>query len=218
MRSTGLRTRLAGRLVWRRLPPAAGRSVLLTFDDGPEPGVTETVLELLDRHAARAAFFVIGARAVRHPHLVRAIHAAGHVLGNHGFSHDMGHWPSPSRYLADLDRCSEAIASACGQPPVVFRAPGGRIHWASIMSPRRRNLAHVLWSIDPRDYRCPDVATSRHLGEAMTAVVQPRDIVLLHDSVATTPALLENLLPGIRARDLVLDGFCPPLPGETSPS
>ena len=73
-----------------RLPPsqAAGR-VALTFDDGPDPDVTPLVLDLLDRHGARATFFCIGQRATAQPALMREIRARGHGIGNHTMHHPL---------------------------------------------------------------------------------------------------------------------------------
>ena len=65
----------------------AGNRVALTFDDGPDPEVTPRVLELLARHQAPATFFLVAAKAERHPGLVQAILDGGHTLGNHSYSH-----------------------------------------------------------------------------------------------------------------------------------
>src|SRR5438045_4406561 len=57
--------------------------VALSFDDGPHATFTPEVLEILERHGAKATFFLIGERAGRHPELVERIRAAGHEIGNH---------------------------------------------------------------------------------------------------------------------------------------
>src|SRR4051794_38727678 len=61
--------------------------VALTFDDGPDPLSTPSVLRLLERHNARATFFMVGAAAYRHPDLVRQVAQAGHVIANHSWDH-----------------------------------------------------------------------------------------------------------------------------------
>ena len=63
--------------------PDAGRLIALTYDDGPNPEHTPALLEVLDRHGARATFFSIGRWAEREPALLREVHAAGHAIGNH---------------------------------------------------------------------------------------------------------------------------------------
>ena len=204
MRSIGLRTRMASPWLVRRLPPDVSRAVLLTFDDGPTPGVTEGVLERLAAHGARALFCVVGQRVVESPALARRIVDEGHALANHSHEHAMDHWPALDRYLADLDRCSDAVAAAAGCAPVAFRAPGGRMHAASILAPRRRALPHVHWSLDPRDYACGDDESARALGLDVAEAARERDIVLLHDAAPTVLALLDAMLPRLRARGLDL--------------
>lgn len=206
MRTTGLTTRLASPLLIRRLPPAASDAVLLTFDDGPTPGVTDGVLERLARHGARSVFCVVGELVETAPELVRACRAAGHGLGNHSHVHDMSRLPSPSAYLRDLDRCSAAIRAAAGCTPRWFRAPGGRMHPASLLGPRRRGLRHLHWSVDPLDWRCRTPEQARAVARRLADEVRGRDIVLLHDYDALVHHLLDELLPALVARGFDLAG------------
>lgn len=205
MRTIGLRTILALPFVVRYLPAANGRStVLLSFDDGPTAGVTDAVLDRLAAHGARALFCLIGERVQAEPGLTRRIAEAGHALGNHSFNHDLSAWPNPPAYLDDVDRCSQAIAEATGRRPAVFRAPGGRLHRASVLGPRELGLRHILWSVDPRDYRCHDADDGRRLGRRLADVVRGRDIVLLHDNHGAIGPLLDELLPRLTSRGIDL--------------
>src|SRR3954471_10932757 len=74
---------------WSRLPAssAARGEVALTIDDGPDPVVTPHVLDILDRHGAKATFFCIGKEAMRYPELCREIVRRGHTVENHGHTH-----------------------------------------------------------------------------------------------------------------------------------
>ena len=169
--------------------------MLLTFDDGPSPDLTDQVLQRLDAHGARAVFCLVGTRVLAAPDATRRLAEAGHVLGNHSHEHGMAAWPSLGTYLGDLDRCSEAIVAASGRAPTAFRAPGGRIHWASLVAPRRRRLPHLHWSLDPRDYACRNLDDAAALGRGLADAVRPRDIVLLHDDHPRILPLLDELLP-----------------------
>lgn len=83
---------------------------------------TERLLALLDRHAVRATFFVLGWTAARHPDLVRRIAAAGHEIGCHSYAHPVVFELTPEAFLADLDRALAAL-DRCGVRPRGYRAP-----------------------------------------------------------------------------------------------
>jgi peptidoglycan-N-acetylglucosamine deacetylase len=101
-------------------------AVAFTFDDGPDPETTPRVLELLARHGARATFFLVGARAERHPELVTRIVAEGHAIGSHTFTHShFFHFFSPRAMRAEVERGIEAIAKITGAAPRLFRPPQG---------------------------------------------------------------------------------------------
>ena len=100
-----------------QVPPA-------TWDgqDRRVEATTDRILELLDRHGVEATFFVLGWTASRHPDLVRRIAAAGHEIGCHSYAHPVVYELTPAEFVADLDRCLEALA-ACGVRPRGYRAP-----------------------------------------------------------------------------------------------
>ncbi len=206
MRSHPLSTALLAPLVVRRLPASRPDTVLLSFDDGPRRGVTTGVLERLAAHGARALFCVLGPRVEAEPELARAIVDGGHALGNHSHVHDMARLPAPGGYWADMRRCSDAIAAATGAPPRFFRAPGGRLHPASLLGPGRLGMRHVLWSLDSEDWRCTEREASAALGRRLGAEIRGRDIVLLHDYDDVVHALLDELLPALAARGFDLTG------------
>ncbi|HET8660491.1 MAG TPA: polysaccharide deacetylase family protein, partial [Micromonosporaceae bacterium] len=67
-----------------RTPPG---TVVLTFDDGPDPTWTPQVLEVLAKHRVQATFFVVGSQVTRYPELARRLVREGHEIGAHTFSH-----------------------------------------------------------------------------------------------------------------------------------
>src|SRR5258708_13314047 len=111
-------------VVWRG--PEGARGVALTFDDGPHPASTRAVLETLERAGAKATFFVIGEKAVRHPELVREIAARGHLVGVHGDRHDRAlSFRSLERVRADLVRVVDVATQATGDRPPFYSPPPG---------------------------------------------------------------------------------------------
>ncbi|NJM26056.1 MAG: polysaccharide deacetylase family protein, partial [Bacteroidia bacterium] len=65
----------------------SGDAIAITFDDGPQAGHTDKVMDVLARHNVQAAFFCIGNNVLRHPDLARQLHDAGHLVSNHSFTH-----------------------------------------------------------------------------------------------------------------------------------
>lgn len=178
--------------------PEAGRTVALTFDDGPHPGHTPRVLALLAEHHAVATFCMVGAEARRHPDLVRDVVDAGMRLCNHTVRHDerLSRRP-PAAIERELVAASADLRAAAGDgvPIGYFRAPGG--NWSPHLT--RLAAAHgmrpLAWSVDPRDWSRPGVAA---IVAAVERAVAPGSVILLHDGGGRrdqTVAALERLLP-----------------------
>ncbi len=200
------------------------RKLAVTFDDGPNPTMTPKLLDLLDRHKARATFFVIGKFARQHPELLRETVARGHVIGNHTDSHPNLFWSSASQTRDELHRCQDAITGALNAPPKFFRPPfGWRNPWLAAVA-RELQLNVVTWTLLPGDWRAPTddwligrmESISAHAKSAAsranaTTSARGGDILCLHDGGhraqntdrTLTLAVLEQCLP--RWRDLGLD-------------
>jgi peptidoglycan/xylan/chitin deacetylase (PgdA/CDA1 family) len=156
-------------------------AIALTFDDGPHPVETPAVLELLERFAARATFFLVGERAAKQQELVRRMGAAGHAVGNHSWDHSsFRHLPSPAR-REQLRRTDEALGSAGDSG--LFRPPYGEQGLAARLDAMRRDYKVVLWDVVAEDWR-DDAA------EALLARVLRRlrrgSIVVFHDTLYRT--------------------------------
>ena len=109
-----------------RLPPAAGRAIAITIDDGPDPDVTPRVLEVLAARKARATFFCVGEQLQAHPALARELLAQGHSIENHTHSHPY-HFSflGPRAMAAEIARAPDVIGALAGRAPRWFRAPAG---------------------------------------------------------------------------------------------
>jgi len=204
-----LKAMLPRALVTTRLR-GGGRSVLLTFDDGPHAEVTPAVLDRLDRYRARAVFFLIGRRIKRAPHIPAQIRERGHVLGNHSHLH-RDRYVLPERgsprfceYYRDSQRCQAAIERHAGERPALFRPPGGRLTPVTVLVPKLLKLRCVTWSRESSDWRFRSPAEARDGGTALAAAVTPGDIVLLHDDNPCVLDVLDVLLPELVRRDLDL--------------
>jgi peptidoglycan/xylan/chitin deacetylase (PgdA/CDA1 family) len=172
--------------------------VALTFDDGPDE-MTPQYLDVLDRLAVRATFFLIGQSCARWPGAVRAIVARGHEVASHGHTHKT--FPSLSaRDLAEeLARVQEL------QPPTerrraLLRPPRGAISPWSLIRCAAAGYTTVLWSLDSDDCR----TTSSGEVVARVAGAEPGEVVLLHEGQSWTIDALPAVVGSLRDRGLEL--------------
>jgi peptidoglycan/xylan/chitin deacetylase (PgdA/CDA1 family) len=187
-------------LLLRRRRIRGKHSVLLTFDDGPDPAVTPQVLERLRAVDARAVFFVVGNRISKAPDLLEKIVAEGHVLGNHSYSHWLDKEPGPIEYYRDVRRCQATLAEMTGRAPKLYRAPLGRRTVSSVAVPLLLGMRHVLWSQDENDWSLRGAAAAKSVGERLASKVAPGDIVLLHDDNPWVVTVLDVMLPHLKRR------------------
>ena len=183
---------------WTRLPPAAAArgEIALTIDDGPAPYVTPRVLDLLDRHGARASFFVIGRRVEQHPALAREIVARGHALENHSAHHLKSFsLHGPRGFEREIRAAQQTIAACCGDVPRFFRAPAGLRN--PFLEPvlARLDLQLAAWTRRAYDTRNGDAG---NVGDRLLGGLAGGDILLLHDGNAArsregTPVILDVL-------------------------
>ncbi|MCX5582847.1 polysaccharide deacetylase family protein [Streptomyces erythrochromogenes] len=163
------------------LPADAGTnsSMVLTFDDGPDPRYTPAILDTLGRHGVRAMFFVCGEMAAENGDLLRRMVAEGHVIGNHTWTHPLIPKLSRPALAAEIGRTSEVVQRAVGEAPQWFRAPYGAWNRAAFEIGAELGMEPLAWTVDSLDWEEPGTTTivSRVLRGA-----GPRAIVLSHDA------------------------------------
>jgi peptidoglycan/xylan/chitin deacetylase (PgdA/CDA1 family) len=185
----------------------ADHEVVLTFDDGPWPATTPSVLDALAQQCVKATFFLIGRNAQAAPDLVQRELAAGHTLGHHSFSHPAATLRGLSDAAArqDIDKGFEADDKAAygkaESPPKVpfFRFPGFAdtpelVDWLA-----SRNIAVFgadLWAFDWLPLT-PQAELDRVLNKLEK---EKRGILLLHDTHRSTAAMLPELLIELKRR------------------
>jgi peptidoglycan/xylan/chitin deacetylase (PgdA/CDA1 family) len=176
--------------------------IWLTIDDGPDPDDTPRILELLDRHQARATFFLIGARAARWPELVVEILRRGHEVAHHTHTHPVAtFWcASPARINSELDDALVALRTA-GASPRRFRPPVGIKNIFLADALKARGLQCVGWSVRSGDCQ------NRRAETVVATVVRrlaPGAIILVHEGPSVSRAVrvraIELLLEALAAR------------------
>lgn len=157
------------------------KCIYLTFDDGPTPGVTQQVLDILKNHHAKATFFCLGRNVDRHPEIYKSIIDDGHSVGNHTYSHLKGWRTSVKTYVQDVHLAENYVKSK------LFRPPYGRIRNVQVRY-LRKYYRMVMWDVLTHDY-------NRHIPKEMILKTTLRStkkgsIVVFHDSEKASRNLL----------------------------
>ncbi|NJL02887.1 MAG: polysaccharide deacetylase family protein [Spirulinaceae cyanobacterium RM2_2_10] len=179
------------------------RRIALSFDDGPHPEYTPALLNVLARYPVRATFFWLGVCVERYPEVARAVSAAGHALGLHGYDHRSFWHLSEAELLTSLQRTQAAIAQA-GIPNAAairdVRPPNGLFVPHTLTQLRQAGYRPVMWSVVPEDWLCPGVTVVQ---QRVLRQVQPGALIVLHDGHcggADVAATTARLLPALLAR------------------
>ena len=170
--------------LWSTSNPNA---VHLTFDDGPDPGLTPWVLDQLRARGMTATFFVVGEQAQRHPHVLEQVREQGHTLGGHTMRHEHG-WRTGKQEYVTSARQSMAMAETsgvgqegAGEAVAWFRPPYGKFTraQATALAPQATS---VMWDVLSGDYAAKGQAGAEAVLERLKRHTRAGSIVVFHDS------------------------------------
>lgn len=179
-----------------RAAPGGGKTVALTFDDGPGPE-TPKVLEILRRHHVRATFFELGSQAQIWPEYARAVVADGHLLADHSYDHPNFSHLSPSAQAAQISRAADTLQRITGVRPCWFRPPFGATNSATVRVAKNARMSTVLWNVDTNDWAAGKTLNTR--GEQMIRTNAraggrlTHPMILMHDGGHQRPNMLHEL-------------------------
>lgn len=171
----------------------------LTFDDGPSNAHTPALLNALKQNGLRATLFNIGQNVAAAPAQVRAEASAGMWIGNHTYTHPHLTQETQAQIDSEIARTQQAIASAGGGTPKLFRPPFGDTNSTVRAVEAKYGLTQILWDIDSQDWN----------GASTAAIVQANSrltngqIILMHEWPANTLAAIPQI-----ARTLASKGLC----------
>jgi chitin deacetylase len=155
------------------------RVVALTFDDGPTPGFTDEILQILMDEDIKATFFMIGGELEQHLDEGKKIVAAGHEVGNHSYSHVRMVHCSPSFVKEEIERTDELIRAVGDEGPTQFRPPYVKKLFTLPYYLSQHRRKSITWDVEPESF--PDVA--KDTKKILTNVLEntrPGSIILLH--------------------------------------
>ena len=154
------------------------KQIALTYDDGPNDPHTLKLLDVLAKHSVRATFFMIGRYVRERPDIARAVAQAGHVIGNHTFTHPLLIFKSIEETRKQLIDCRQALSDTVGQHSTLFRPPFGGRRPATLNVARELGLQTVMWNVTGYDWNAP---SAKVIEEKVARQMRGGDVVLLHD-------------------------------------
>ena len=179
-----------GAITWRLTDTA---SIMLTFDDGPDPALTPDILTLLDKYAMQAVFFVVADKARHYPDVLKRMVSSGHTIG----CHDLYHRPTDNfrlapKLLEEINQAKTIIANTAGIEVCYYRPPVGLLNPHVLPVLRALNLRCIGWS-----RRSGEMGNRRvNRIKALPALVRGGEILLMHD-ILPVPALKEIVLDSV---------------------
>ena len=154
------------------------KQIALTYDDGPNDPHTLKLLDVLAKHCVQATFFMIGRYVQQRPDIARAVVQAGHVIGNHTFTHPLLIFKSGAQTRTELVDCRQALDDAIGKHSNLFRPPFGGRRPATIRIARELGLQTVMWNVTGYDWNAPPAAV---IEKKVARQMRGGDVILLHD-------------------------------------
>lgn len=176
--------------------------VALTFDDGPKPGYTQEILDILERDGVRATFFLNGEAIEAHPQQARRIVEAGHEVGNHSYSHPRLVLVDYATVAEELERTDALIREAGYSGTIHFRPPFGRKLFSLPRYLDDHGITSITWDVAPETWDERVQPTDEITGKVLQEV-RPGSIILLHvmfPSRDNTRAAVPGVIEGLRER------------------
>jgi peptidoglycan/xylan/chitin deacetylase (PgdA/CDA1 family) len=176
--------------------------VLLTFDDGPkEAMMLGKMLDALDKHHAKAIFFVNGYRVKAHPELLKEIDARGQVIGNHSWDHIMLGKEKEAKVREQIGRVQDIVKEVTGRTPVFFRPPFASSNEAVRQVSKDNGLLFMTWSNGSLDWDL-----GKNVKDKPQAVIDhvmdqlhPGSNILMHE-LEWTADVLDRLLTQLESK------------------
>jgi peptidoglycan/xylan/chitin deacetylase (PgdA/CDA1 family) len=165
--------------------------IALTFDDGPSK-FTPQILDLLERHNARATFFTVGNLLHSRRDIVTRAVSLGCEVSGHSWDHQDLTTLSADEVKKQILDTAAAIHTITGVKTAMFRPPYGSVDEQLRNVSAEIGFAIVNWSIDTLDWHIRDADAVYNV---IMREVGDRAIILCHDLYASTVEAMERVIP-----------------------
>lgn len=172
------------------------KKIYLTFDAGYENGCTAKILDVLEKHNVKAAFFLVGNYIQRNADLVRRMADEGHIVGNHTMHHpDMSKITSQEEFKKELDDLADLYQQTTGREMMKFyRPPQGIYSESNLKMAQQLGYKTVFWSLAYVDWNNDKQPTAEYAYSKLLPRIHNGAVVLLHSTSQTNAAILDELL------------------------
>ena len=180
----------------RRAAPGSGKTVALTFDDGPGAS-TANIVSILAQYGVPATFFNLGQNMAARAALVQQEATMGYELGDHTWDHKNMTTLSVSAQGTEMDQASAEQVSLTGIQPCGFRPPGGNYNSTTLSLAQQRRMTVWTWSVDTEDWKANGSSSAYWVNRIITLAEKgsslTHPVVLMHNQSAGNPATVAAL-------------------------
>ena len=179
----------------RKLPiysvETSEKKISITFDAAWSAEDTDEIIEILNKHGAKATIFAVGDWVKKNPDAVKKFHTQGHEIANHSDTHASFSSSTREKIRMEITDCNEKIKEITGKAPKLVRAPSGDYDNKSIEVTESMGMKMIQWDVDSLDWKLLSVD---EMYERVTSRVQYGSILLFHNGVENTPVALDKIL------------------------
>ena len=171
------------------------KQVSISFDAAWGNEQTQTLIDILKEKDVKATFFLVGFWAEKYPESVKAIHEAGHDVGNHSDTHP--HLPKleKEKVLSQIEDCNKKIEAAGAPRPILFRPPYGDYNNCVVESTNELKMHCIQWDVDSLDWKNP---SADDMVKRIKSKIKPGSIILMHNGAKNTPEALPKIIDAIK--------------------
>ncbi|HET8860431.1 polysaccharide deacetylase family protein [Marivirga sp.] len=162
-----------------------------TFDDGPIPGLTPLILQILNDFEAKGTFFCVGDNIQKYPELFKSIVKSGHAVGNHTFNHLKAWKTDNDEYVNNVSLCHLEIEKHFTQDKKLFRFPYGQFNLNIAQRLKKDGFELVMWDVLSKDYN-PNISANKILQKSIEKS-KHGSIIVFHDNLKAKDKILQFL-------------------------